>query len=230
MVLRRWLCRGVRAWANGLDGDKRGAWSGLNFVFILIDDLGWKDVGCYGSTLYETPNIDRLGAEGMRFTNAYSNCSVCSPSRAAIMSGQYPAHLQFTGHITAIGRHRYPKDDRIIPPDDRMYLGLNEVTIAEALKPAGYVSASMGKWHIGGEGYWPQSQGFDINIGDWTHGSPPSHFYPYENPGSKWNPSIPTLHDGQPGEYLTDRLNDEALKFLDNNKDRPFFLYLTPLG
>ena len=116
-----------------------------NFVLILIDDLGWKDLGCYGSTFYETPNIDRLAQESMLFTNAYSACPVCSPTRASLMTGQDTARLRFTGHITAIGRHRHPKNSRIIPPDDRMYLPLEEVTIAEVLKPAGYVSASIGK-------------------------------------------------------------------------------------
>lgn len=198
-----------------------------NFVLILIDDLGAKDLGCYGSTFYETPNIDRLAQEGMRFTDAYSACPVCSPTRASLMTGQDTARLHFTGHITAIGRHRHPKNSRIIPPADRMYLPLDEVTIAEALKPAGYASASIGKWHLGTEKYWPEAQGFDLNIAGWTHGSPPAYFYPYKNPSSKWNPLIPTLKGGKPGEYLTDRLTDESIKFIKANKERPFFLYLT---
>ena len=198
-----------------------------NFVLILIDDLGWKDLGCYGSTFYETPNIDRLAQEGMLFTNAYSACPVCSPTRASLMTGKDTARLRFTGHITAIGRHRHPRKSRIIPPDDRMYLPLEEATIAEALKPAGYASASIGKWHLGTEKYWPQEQGFDLNVAGWTHGSPPAYFYPYNNPSSKWNPSIPTLKGGKPGEYLTDRLTNEAIKFIKANRNRPFFLYLT---
>jgi arylsulfatase A-like enzyme len=198
-----------------------------NFVLILIDDLGWKDLSCYGSTFYETPNIDRLAQESMLFTNAYSACPVCSPTRAGLMTGKDTARLRFTGHITAIGRHRHPKNSRIVPPDDRMYLPLEEVTIAEVLKPAGYVSASIGKWHLGTEQYWPLEQGFDLNVAGWTHGSPPAYFYPYKNPHSKWNPSIPTLKGGKPGEYLTDRLTDEAIKFIRANKNRPFFLYLT---
>jgi arylsulfatase A-like enzyme len=198
-----------------------------NFVLILIDDLGWKDLGCYGSTFYETTNIDRLAQESMLFTNAYSACPVCSPTRASLMTGQDTARLRFTGHITAIGRHRHPKNSRIIPPDDRMYLPLDEVTIAKALKPAGYVSASIGKWHLGTEKYWPLAHGFDLNVAGWTHGSPPGYFYPYKNPRSKWNPSIPTLKEGEPGEYLTDRLTDEAIKFIKTNRNKPFFLYLT---
>ncbi len=198
-----------------------------NVVLILIDDLGWKDLGCYGSSIFETPNIDQLSLDGMRFTQAYANCPVCSPSRAALMTGKNPARLQFTGHITAIGRHRHPEHSRIIPPDDHMNLPLNETSIAEALKPAGYVSASIGKWHLGTKKYWPETQGFDKNIGGWTHGSPPDYFYPYKNPDKKWNPSIPTLKGGEPGEYLTDRLTDEAITFVKQNQDRPFFLYLT---
>lgn len=199
----------------------------LNFLFILIDDLGWRDVGCYGSMFYETPNIDQLAGQGMLFTQAYSACPVCSPTRASLMTGKDTARVGFTGHITAIGRHRHPKNSRIIPPDDNMFLPHQETTIAEALKPAGYASASIGKWHLGSEEYWPTKQGFDLNIAGWTHGSPPAYFYPYEKPGNKWNSSIPTLHGGKPGEYLTDRLTDEAIGFIRQNKDRPFFLYMT---
>ena len=198
-----------------------------NFVLILIDDLGWRDLGCCGGDFYETPNIDRLAEQGVRFTRAYSACPVCSPTRASLMTGKDTARIGFTGHITSIGRHRHPKNSRIIPPHDNMYLPLEEVTIAEALKPAGYASASIGKWHLGAEPYWPTKQGFDLNVAGWTHGSPPAYFYPYENPTSRWNPSIPTLHGGRPGEYLTDRLTDEAIGFIEQNKHRPFFLYMT---
>lgn len=198
-----------------------------NIVLLLIDDLGWKDVGCYGGGYFETPAIDHLATEGLRFTQAYANCPVCSPTRAALMTGKNQARVGFTGHITAIGRHRWPEKGRIIPPQDTMYLPLEEVTLAEMLKPKGYVSASIGKWHLGPEGYWPKNQGFDVNIGGWTHGSPPSYYYPYEDPTKDWNPSIPTLAPGEPGEYLTDRLTDEAVKFIQENKDNPFFLYMT---
>jgi len=198
-----------------------------NIVLVLIDDLGWKDLGCYGSSVYETPNIDRLAAEGMRFTDAYSNCPVCSPSRAAILTGQYPARVGFTGHITAIGRHRYPPEGRIIPPDDYLYLRRETVSIAEALKPAGYVSASIGKWHLGGKPYWPEDHGFDLNIAGHHQGSPPSYFFPYKNPKLEWNPDIPNLPGGAPGEYLTDRLSQEAVRFVEQNRSRPFFLYMS---
>ena len=198
-----------------------------NIVLIVVDDLGWKDLGCYGSTYYETPNIDRLAASGVRFTNAYSACPVCSPTRAALLTGKSPAKVGFTGHITAIGRHRYPENGRIIPPQDRMYVPLEEVTIAEALKPAGYKTISIGKWHAGNEEkYYPDRQGFDRNIAGYMHGSPPAYFYPYKDPGKDWNPEIPTLEGGREGEYLTDRLTDEAIEFIEESKPGPFFLYL----
>ncbi len=198
-----------------------------NIVLFLVDDLGWADLGCQGSTFYKTPRIDRLAAEGIRFTSAYSACPVCSPSRAALMTGKQPGSVGFTGHITAILRHRYKKHGRIVPPDDYMFLRRRETTLAEALKPAGYVSASIGKWHLGSEPYWPEKQGFDLNVAGYDHGSPPAHFYPYRDPGKEWNSAIPTLEGGKPGEYLTDRLTDEAIRFIEGNAERPFFLYLT---
>ena len=197
-----------------------------NIVLFNIDGLGWMDIGAQGSTFYETPQTDRLAKEGMRFTNAYSACPVCSPSRASLMSGKYPARVHFTGHITAIFRHRYPEHGRIIPPDDYMYLSHNEVSLARAIKPAGYVSASIGKWHLGSDEYWPRKHGFDLNIAGHTHGSPSGYFYPYLNLKQPWNSDIPTLTGGEDGEYLTDRLTDESIRFIQGNKDRPFFLYL----
>ncbi len=182
----------------------------LNFVFILIDDMGWTDAGCYGSTFYETPNIDRLGAEGMRFTNAYAASPVCSPTRASIMTGKYPARLGITQWIGAPDQpvkyvHNMPAE---------------EITIAEALKQAGYTTAFIGKWHLGEkENYYPEKQGFDVNKGGYRAGHPwGGYFSPYENP---------KLPDGPEGEYLTDRLTEESLKFLDENSDKPFLLYLS---
>lgn len=197
-----------------------------NIVLAVVDDLGWMDLSCQGSTFYETPNIDRLGSQGTRFTNAYANCPVCSPSRAALLTGRYPARVGFTGHITATGRHRYPPHGRILPPDDLLHLPLEEVTIAEALRPAGYATASIGKWHLGAETYWPQRQGFDINVAGYHSGAPPTYFYPYEDPASTSNPRLLNLMGGRPGEYLTDRLTEEALRFVEAHKRQPFFLYL----
>lgn len=188
-----------------------------NFVYFLIDDMGWTDLGCFGSRFYETPHIDRLAAEGMKFTQAYSACTVCSPTRASLMTGKYPARLHLTDWIAG---SRRPKAKLRIP-DWTMHLPLEEVTIAEALKPAGYATASIGKWHLGPPEYFPEKQGFDLNRGGCDKGQPPSYFSPYR---------IPTLEDGEKGEYLTDRLTTEALRFIEANKDRPFLLYFPHYG
>ena len=198
-----------------------------NIVFILIDDMGWMDLGVQGSTFYETPNIDALASRGMRFTQAYANAPVCSPSRASLMTGRYPVRAGFTGHITPLGFHRFPDHGRIIPPQDYTFLRDREVTLPEALKPAGYVSASIGKWHLGSQSHWPDRVGFDLNVGGYTQGMPPSYFFPYKTTALQWNPSIPTLPGGREGEYLTDRLTDEALAFIEEHRNRRFFLYLS---
>jgi len=184
-----------------------------NVVFVLVDDMGWTDLGCFGSTYYETPNIDRLAAQGMRFTDAYAACTVCSPTRACILTGQYPARLHITDWIAG---HKRPFA-KLRVPDWTMQLSPAIPNIAQAFKAAGYATASIGKWHLGPEACWPDKQGFDINIGGCDKGQPPSYFSPYK---------IPTLPDGPNGEFLSDRLTDEALKFIENNRDRPFFLYL----
>jgi arylsulfatase A len=186
----------------------------LNFIFILADDLGWTDLNCYGSKYYETPNIDRLASQGMRFTNAHAACPVCSPTRASIMTGRYPARLHLTDWIP--GRPQWP-EARLVTPEFQQQLPLGEVTIAELLKPAGYVSASIGKWHLGGTGFSPENQGFDLNIAGTFRGSPQSYFGPFDLPG---------LKDSRPGEYITDRLTAEAVRFIEQSRDRPFFLYL----
>ncbi|MEW6355031.1 MAG: sulfatase [Planctomycetota bacterium] len=186
----------------------------LNFLFILIDDLGWRDVTCYDSEFYETPNIDKLAASGMRFTDAYAACPVCSPTRASILAGKYPATLNLTDWIPG-----HPKPwARLKPPNFNQELPLDEVTIAEALKPAGYVSAAIGKWHLGKEEFYPEKQGFDLNVGGTHKGATSSYFSPYK---------IETLPDGPEGEHLPHRLADEACKFITTNKEKPFFLYLS---
>jgi arylsulfatase A len=200
------------AWAEAADLQKP------NFVFILIDDMGWKDLGCYGSTFYETPHCDKLAAQGMKFTNAYAAGPVGAPTRASIMTGKYPARLHLTDWLP--GRPDRP-DQKLLRPKLRQFLPLDEVTIARALKPLGYTSASIGKWHLGGPAYYPEKHGFDLNIGGTERGSPPSYFFPYQNK----TVGIPGLEEGKEGEYLTDRLTTEAEKFIDKNKDRPFFLY-----
>ena len=188
-----------------------------NVILLLIDDMGWTDLSCYGSKFYESPNIDRLAASGMRFTWAYSACTVCSPTRAAVMTGKYPARLHITDWIAG---HQRPYA-KLKVPDWRQYLPHEETTIAETFHDAGYVTCHIGKWHLGNEDYWPLSQGFAINIGGNHRGQPPSYFFPYERDGIK----LPGLSAGQPGEYLTDRLTDEAIRFISANKERPFFLY-----
>ena len=185
-----------------------------NFVFFLIDDMGWKDLGCYGSNFYETPNIDKLASQGMRFTDAYAACPVCSPTRASIVAGKYPARLGITQWIGGGNQ----------PTPYQHYLPLEDVTIAEALKDVGYATAFVGKWHLGSKDYYPQHQGFDINIGGDSSGAPPTYFWPYK----KRNRALDELPPGgEEGEYLTDRLTDESLTFLDANKDKPFLLYLS---
>ena len=191
----------------------------LNFVFILIDDMGWTDAACYGSTFYETPNIDKLAAEGMRFTDAYAACPVCSPTRASILAGKYPARLNLTDWIPGRQSRGPRHSDKLISPRFNQQMLLQEVTVAEAFKQADYATCFIGKWHLGKEKYYPTKQGFDINIAGNNKGHPPvGYFSPYK---------LENINDGPEGEYLTDRLTDESLKFLDANKDKPFFLYLS---
>ena len=183
-----------------------------NLVFILIDDLGWRDLTCYGSEFYETPNLDRLSAGGMRFTNAYAACPVCSPTRASFHTGKYPATVGVTNFI---GGHT---KGRLIDAPYVDHLPLGEHTIARALGAAGYATWHVGKWHLGHEPFWPDKQGFDVNVAGCGWGMPrKGYFSPYE---------CPTLPDGPEGEYLTDRLTDEAINLIRNNDGRPFFLNL----
>ncbi len=198
----------------------------LNFVFILVDDLGWTDLSCYGSNFYETPNVDRLAAEGMRFTNAYAACPVCSPTRASIMTGKYPARLDTTDWFGApqpgtVANH-WTKDKPLLPAPYVSHLPLEEVTLAEALKEAGYGTFFAGKWHLGpNTDYWPEKQGFDVNMGGHDRGGPyggKKYFSPYGNPN---------LTDGPDGEHLPDRLATETCRFIDANKDKPFLAYMS---
>ena len=186
-----------------------------NFVFILVDDLGWTDLGYSGSTFYETPNIDALSQESIQFSHAYASGSVCSPSRAAIMTGKHPARVNITDWIPG----NAPKDEKLLGPENLDELPLEETTLAESLKANGYKTFFAGKWHLGSEGYLPENQGFETNIGGHHAGSPPGGYYtPYKNP---------KLSDGPEGEYLTDRLTNESINFLDTIGQNPFFLFLT---
>lgn len=184
-----------------------------NFVLVLTDDLGWTDLACYGSKLYETPNIDRLARNGVRFTQNYSACTVCSPTRAALLTGKYPARLHITDWIPG----QMPDNPKLIVPDWTKYLPHEETTMANVFHDAGYATASFGKWHLGGEKYYPDKHGFDFFLAGTDKPNTEHFFSPY---------GIPTLPDGPKGEYVTDRLTDEAIRFIDTNKDKPFFVYL----
>uniref|UniRef100_UPI003217A59F sulfatase n=1 Tax=uncultured Draconibacterium sp. TaxID=1573823 RepID=UPI003217A59F len=187
-----------------------------NFVFILVDDLGWADVKCnYPESFYDTPNIDKLAESGVRFTNAYAANPVCSPTRAALMTGKHPNRVDITDWIPGSD----PKKRPLLGTQDSNELALGEITIAEKLKEKGYKTCFIGKWHLGDEGFFPEDQGFDINIGGHHVGQPPGGYYsPYKNP---------KLSDGPEGEYLTDRLTNEGIQFIQKNTDEPFFLYLS---
>ncbi len=190
-----------------------------NIVLVLIDDYGWADTGCYGSTYHRTPNIDALAARGMRFTAAYAAAPVCSPTRAALMTGKHPARLHLTDWLP--GRDDKP-NQKLARPVIQQQLPLSETTLAEALKQAGYATAHIGKWHLGGAGFEPEKQGFDVNIaGDHT-GTPLSYFAPFQRNGV----FMPKLETAAPNEYLSDRLTTEAERFIEQHKDKPFFLYL----
>ena len=186
-----------------------------NVVFFLIDDLGWTDVSFMGSKYYETPHVDRLASQGMVFRSAYANAPNCAPSRACLMSGQYtPRHGIYTVGDSKRGNAQFRK---LEPTKNTTTLADRFVTIGEALQASGYTTATMGKWHLGKD---PTSQGFDVNIAGREWGSPSGGGYhsPYK---------YPNLVTEKPGEYLTDRLGQEACKFIETNKDKPFFLYLT---
>lgn len=185
-----------------------------NFVFFLVDDLGWADLTCYGSTFHETPNIDALASSGMKFNQAYTACPVCSPTRASILTGRHPVRVDVTDWIPGNGG-----TGKFLQVQDRDNLALDEVTIAEVLKGEGYQTFFAGKWHLGDEGHWPTDQGFDTNIGGNHKGSPPGGYYaPWKNP---------TLEAKKDGEYLTERLTEESIHFLETRDvEKPFFLYL----
>jgi len=193
-----------------------------NVLLILVDDMGWTDLGSYGSDLYQSPHIDKLANEGVQFTNSYSACTVCSPTRASIATGKYPARIHVTDWIEG---HKFPWA-KLNVPDWTMYLDSEEYTMAEAFKDAGYNTAHFGKWHLGEkEENWPENHGFDLNIGGWKKGAPnrnkkegyTGYFSPYGNP---------RLEDGPVGEYLTERLANEVCDYIDESSDAPFFVNL----
>jgi arylsulfatase A-like enzyme len=205
----------IPAWTRGTDSRP---W---NIIFILVDDLGWTDLGGFGSAFYETPHIDKLLSRGMKFTDAYAACPVCSPTRASIMTGKYPVRLQTTDFFGAAQPATWKRNTKLLPAayEDRLPLG--ETTLAEVFKDGGYATFFAGKWHLGPEGYYPENQGFDINRGGWQSGGPyggNKYFSPYGNP---------RLADGPTGEHLSARLAAETVKFIEDNRARPFLAYLS---
>jgi arylsulfatase A-like enzyme len=190
-----------------------------NVIVILTDDLGATDLGCTGSKFYETPNIDRLAQDGVQFTQAYSSCTVCSPSRAALLTGKYPARLHLTDWIPG---YPAPANAQVKIPDWQKFISTDTTTLPQQFKSAGYSTALIGKWHLSPnakefDNYSPQKYGFDINLGGNHLGQPGSFFSPYK---------IPNLQDGPTNEFLTDRESNEAIKFIEQNQTKPFFLYL----
>lgn len=196
-----------------------------NIVFILADDLGWMDVTINGSKYYDTPNLERLAKRGMVFSNAYTASPLCSPTRASILSGQYPARFHLTlpnGHLqpnpnVPLMTKQAPAWQKVITPTVRSYMPLETITIAEQLRRAGYTTGFIGKWHLGRAPYSPENQGFDYNVGGGPNPGPPNYFSPY---------GIKNLPDGPLHEYITDRVTDEAERYLEANRDTSFFLCL----
>ena len=210
-----------------------------NFVVVLVDDLGWADLGCYGSVFHETPRLDTMAKEGMKFTNAYAACAVCSPTRAALQTGLNPARIGITdwirgkfqgGIIPPDGKNptEYVGDSnrKLLCPPNKLFLETEYLTIAEHLKTAGYTTCHIGKWHLGQENARPTDQGYDINIAGCDLGQPPSYFDPYESQRPDYVIPESIFPRRQQGEYLTDREADEAVRFIRENKEKPFFLHL----
>ena len=190
-----------------------------NVVFILADDLGWRDLSNEGSTFYESPNIDRIANEGTKFTQGYATCQVCSPSRASIMTGKYPARLNITDWIGAGMGAGWKRNTKLLPATYEHKLPAEDTTIAEAFREAGYRTFFAGKWHLGSKGSHPEDHGFEFNVGGHERGSPPGgYFSPYSNPKMKSGPK---------GELLPLRLGNETANFIEEHKDEPFFAFLS---
>jgi arylsulfatase A-like enzyme len=193
-----------------------------NLLVFLVDDLGQRDLGCYGSTFYETVHLDRLAREGARFTDAYAACPVCSPTRASLMTGQWPQRTGITDYLGApLTPDRWKRNTKLLPAPYTDRLALDTPTLAKAMKQAGYATFFAGKWHLGPEGWWPENQGFDVNQGGIDRGGPyggKKYFSPYGNP---------RLQDGPPGEHLPDRLATETARFIEAHREQPFFAYLS---
>lgn len=215
----------------------------LNFILVLVDDMGWMDLSCQGSDFYRTPSIDRLAEEGMRFTNGYAGCAVCSPSRAAVQTGRHPHRLGVTDWI----RSRFQRGGKGTPeanpteyvgnnnrkllcPPNPFWMEHEEITIAEVLNEERYQTAYIGKWHLGDPEWYPEYQGFAENRGGCDYGQPPSFFDPYNQPKGKHESlreGIYKLPGRKEGEYLTHREGAEAVELIRNWKDEPFFIQIS---
>ena len=197
--------------------DSRNNISKPNVILINADDLGWSDLSLMGSNYYETPNIDKLAESGMTFYNAYASAANCAPSRASMLSGKYTTEH----HIYTVGNSERgnKKTRKLIPIKNNKILDLDFILISEMFKSEGYTNGIFGKWHLGPEGFYPEQSGFDFNIGGCEKGGPGpgGYFSPYENP---------KIEDGPEGEYLTDRIGNEVVKFIENNQNSPFFAYV----
>lgn len=209
-----------------------------NIIFIVTDDLGWSDLGCYGADLHETANIDKLAEKSMVFTNSYAAGSVCSPTRASIMTGKTPAKLNYTvwsEAATGNAEEKRLRGSKYLEPLTLENLPLEEISIAEKLKSKDYLTAHVGKWHIGDYMHFPNTQGFDVSVASSQRGAPPSFFYPYTGivydefrfVGDLGMDADGKYFTNREGEYLTDRLTDEAMKMIEDAGSRPFFLNLS---
>lgn len=206
-----------------------------NIILLLVDDLGWNDVGFMGSKYYHTPNLDKLSAQSMVFTNAYAACAVCSPTRASILTGRYPARIGITDWIRARFQVDAPELKAPEPyqenigrllktPSNPFWMELSEVTIAEVLKKAGYFTCHIGKWHLGPDDYYPEKQGYDVNIAGSDMGQPVNYFDPYDNENGV---TFPNLEPRKNGEYLVDRLSDELTTVIEQHRNKPFFINMS---
>jgi arylsulfatase A-like enzyme len=210
----------------------------FNVLIIHVDDLGWADIEPLGSDFYETPNINQLTQEGVLFTNSYAAAAICSPTRAAMLTGKYPARLGITDWIRAKfqgvttsglpGEYEEFENKPLKTPKIQGYLPLEEVTIAERMKVFDYATMHVGKWHLGEEGFYPTDQGFDVNIGGNDLGQPPSYFDPYLPATPREFYEITTLEPKKEGEFLTDREGDEVIGFIQGKKDEKFFIHWAP--
>ena len=221
-----WFLRAVHADTDG---------KAMNVVVILVDDLGWRDLGCYGATYYETPHIDRLATDGIRFTDAYAAAAVCSPTRAALLTGRYPARIGMTDWMRMAPKSTTATEkdtpaagfenvgEGLLTPKNPFCMELEEQTVAEIFSEAGYTTAQIGKWHLGAEPWYPDKQGFSYHRGGSALGQPPNYYFPFSPKDAH---RLSGFEEGNEGEYLTDREANEAVAFIRRNRKRPFFLYL----